>query len=703
MSQVRVLPLFSLALFVAGTAQAQEVDERDALSHLAPISGPVGTLVRLPLSPEVLEHAAADLSDVRVLDEAGDDLPYAVDREEHRTEAAPIDWREPLEVLWASQTRSRTSAAVVSREVYRVTLPPAELGEGVSLELETTLAAFTATAHVTGVGLDVRATVFRVPEMGVERLDVTLPPGVDGPIELTLESEAGALSPRLFVHVRSVPRWVERLERALEVAGSRVEGTTQVIELVRPPGVVPIELSLRTSSPNFAAPVRVSVRSADAGEREIGGGTLYRVSVAGEVAERLGVAVDGEAAGDRIVLRLERGDSPPLEAVEVVAVLRSVALVFENETGTALHFGGARLRAPDYDIGWLVARLSDPGLPRASLGEVRPSPAYRHEPLLGFAMRAGAEIDRSTFHHAARVTIPDAPEGLTRVELSPALALAAAADLSDVRVVSSDGRQWPYVLAGELRDVIVEVPAERAAHPDRPGWSRYTLRLPSEPFAAVSVAIDPDERFFSRAIEVRGTAGDGTVLELERSYAERTGGEGGPVTVALAGHRVEQLTVDVEDGSEAPLTFGSVAATVRVTDLLVTAPSGEYEILCGDALAEAPTYDLARVPDRLLENVAIAVVTAGALAPNERFHEPTFLERSGWQTVALWVVLVLSVLVLLGMTLRMARSEPEPAAASTAEPTAPAEAPRSTEEPAVPPPAPAEASRPEPSGGDDDE
>lgn len=674
MSQVHALPLFTVLSLLAAPAGAQDVDERDALSHRAPISGPAGTLVRLPLPPDVLARSAADLSDVRVLDPEGRDLPYGVDREEHVVEAPPTLRRAPLTVLWASQTRTRSGAATIQREVYRVTLPSAAAGEGVSLELETALPAFTATAHVTGVGIDVQATVFRVPEMGIERLDVLLPTGADGPVELTLESEAGPLSPQLFARVRTVPRTIERLERGLEIVEARVEGPTQVIELARPAGVVPVELVVRTSSINFAAPVRVAVRSADAGEREIGSATLHRLSIAGQVVDALRVPVDGDAPGDRLVLRFDRGDSPPLEGVEVVAVLRSVALLFSNEAGAVLHFGGARLRRPDYDLSWIGDHLHDPELPRASLGEVEESPTYRHEPLLGFAMRAGADVDRATFRHRAAVTIPAAPEGLTRVVLSPELAMAAASDLSDVRVVSADGRQWPYVVAEEEREVTLEVPVDRAAHPERAGWSRYTLRSPFRPIAPYRVVIDPEERFFSRAVEVRGTDGEGEVRELAPAYGEREGSGAEPITVWLGERRVETLVVDVEDGSEAPLTFATVALTLRVRDLLVTAPPGEYEVLCGDALATAPTYDLLRVRPRFLANVALAEATAGALAPNPRYHEPTFLERGGWQTVTLWVVLGLSVLVLLGLTLRIARSEPPApeAAAAAAAPAAPA-------------------------------
>ncbi len=668
----------SLALIalLSTTAHAQDVPVAELTSHHASIRGEDG-LVRLPLPPEVLAIAAPDLSDVRVRRSSGGDLPYVIDREEHLTEAVVSDVRTPLEPTSAVQSRGRGRApgAVTYREVYTVGIPSPPIDSTHSTEtvlvFTTEVADFTATVWITGFGEHVEATVVRIPAMGVELLEVALPPRMTGPIEIALENETGFLSPGLFVQRRVTERRPARLTRPLELVSTRMEGTTQVVVLTRPAGVVPLSLRLDLASTSFAAHTTALVRSADEGARELGSATLYRVPPRAPGlpgTEQLDIPVRDWLAGETIELRIERGDSPPLDGVSVTAELREVALVFENERDTALHFGGARLRLPVYDLGILAVSLRDPLLERASLDPIEETEGYTHEPLLSFAMRAGTAIERARYRSVAAVTLPDAPEGLTRVELSPALLAAARADLSDVRVVSPDGLQWPYVVSPDTRDVEVSATVATEAEPDRVGESRHEIALPHAPLAPTRLSFDPSELFFARSVEIWGQAeGDTAPHLLTSDYVHRDGGVREPIElIPYAGGRLTRLYLVVDDGDEAPLTFAAVTLTVSVSDLLVTAPAGDYEVVAGDELARAPSYDLARVDADVLRNVAIATTAIGEVTANPSFHTPTFIERSGWQSVALWATLIVAVVVLLGLTLRLARSEPEASGGSGA-------------------------------------
>jgi hypothetical protein len=683
MTEARVSLLVLCLLGWTSLASAQDVDEHDLTSHVADIRGGFpggGGLMRLSLPPEVLALTASDLSDVRVVSEYGSDLPYVVDREDHVVRTVAEESRVPIVPTSASQTRTRSVAAVVFREVYEVVVPPREgdIGE-THLELAIDAADFTATVRVSGVGVDVSATVFRLPSMGVERLHVPLPSTAVGPLTVSLESETGFLSPRFVVARRAYEMSPVRLERPLSIVSTRMEGTTQVVELTRPAGLLPMVLRVGTSSTTFASEVVASVRSADAGTVELGRGRVYRIpprAEGGPVAESLEVGVDGSVPGELIELRFSRGDSPALTDLTVTAVLSEVALVFESQFRSTLHFGGARLRRPSFDLSALSASLSDPSLPLGTLEGLRPNPDYQHDPVLGFAMRAGAAVDRSTFSHAAGVTLAEAPEGLTRIELTPAFLAVAGMAMSDVRLLSEDGLQWPYVVARDVRDVVVSVPVTLSEDRSRPGWSRYALRVPFA-MAPTRMAVDPEEAFFSRTFALHGSiegspSGSEPIILLEMR-GERDGEGRAPVELFLSGQRFTELSLLVEDGDEAPLTLTEVTVHLDVHDLLVTAPAGTYELVVGDPLAEAPTYDLSRVSEDVLSNVAIATATLGEVHANPAFHEPTFLERSGWQSLVLWAVLIVSVLVLLVLTLRLARNEPEaPAAQPAAPPPSPA-------------------------------
>jgi hypothetical protein len=89
--------------------------------------------------------------------------------------------------------------------------------------------------------------------------------------------------------------------------------------------------------------------------------------------------------------------------------------------------------------------------------------------------------------------------------------------------------------------------------------------------------------------------------------------------------------------------------------VFLVAPEGSYEVVAGDLDAERPAYDVEQARDLVLVLEA-AAATLGEVETNPAFREPTFFERSGWETVVLTAVLSLVVLVLFALTLRVARA-----------------------------------------------
>ena len=482
-ARVRSLVLAASACGLLGAprnARAQEPPTTEnLLSHRASIEVDGHGYLTLPLSAEVLALATSDLSDVRIVSDRGVLVPYAV------TWADPADADAPpvLESFELTPISARQSQAIVggvriATETYDVLVPIGAWREHAELELETTRVGFTATVRVTDAdGTELaRGTIFSLPSIEAERHTLELPARVAGDVRIEIRSEPatfgvttaapagppGFLTPRLRLHQRSVELHAPTVEQILERLGVRTEDGTQVIELARPPGLVPVALRIETTSPTFASRVRVEAVAGDGTRREVGAGRILRISPADPALGFSDLVVPiraGEVVGDRLVVSFERGDSPPLEGVTVVAVARQPSLVFDRyASGVApvLLFGGARLRAPRYDVAALLSGLG-PGAGTARLGPTLPNPGYRAEPALSFAMRAGAEVDRARFAVEASLTISDAREGLTRVLVSPALAAAARLDGADLRVVGADGRQWPYAHAESTREAWVDI------------------------------------------------------------------------------------------------------------------------------------------------------------------------------------------------------------------------------------------------------
>ncbi|APR77247.1 Hypothetical protein A7982_02594 [Minicystis rosea] len=284
------------------------------------------------------------------------------------------------------------------------------------------------------------------------------------------------------------------------------------------------------------------------------------------------------------------------------------------------------------------------------------APALAGEPL---PQQPAAEIDPTRFTHAAPLTLPASAGGVARVRLGPDVLAAARADLADLRVVDSASRQWPYVLrtSVEREEVALRVDLARER-----GRSRYTLALPVAPAAVETLTIRVDRAFFDRPYRLLGEASSDGSADPSRSMTLASGrlsrAAGGPesIDIAFAPARLVSMILVVDDGDDAPLPLTSARATLPLAELRVVAPAGAYTLLAGDAGVEPPRYEMARLRDRILA----AEAPAGVLGPldyNPR-HQRAAL-GSGAQQVALWAVMGLAVVVLVGLTLRLSRREQE--------------------------------------------
>src|SRR5262249_28120675 len=111
-------------------------------------------------------------------------------------------------------------------------------------------------------------------------------------------------------------------------------------------------------------------------------------------------------------------------------------------------------------------------------------------------------------------------------------------------------------------------------------------------------------------------------------------------------------------GNEAPLRFTNVRGRVRVPEVLITAPAGDYALLLGNPRDERPRYDLEAVRE-VVSTVSSAAVAPGTLRRNPDYSARAGLSlRGGSDTLFFWIVLGLAVVVLGSITLRLARSTP---------------------------------------------
>ncbi len=653
-------------------------------------------LSRLELPPAVISACRGDLSDLRVFDVDGREVPYLVDGGLPAT--ARVEVRQSLvpEILEVAHDRfERPDGGVSTRETYELAAPPEASATGFwDLVVEARPSSFVRRLEVAAKDAGgeltpiAQGSVFRLRDPSREKLRVTLPAFVAERLVVTLEGEDGGyLEPAFrFDSARTLPARARATVR-LEVLSRDVWDRRTRVQVARPRGLVPDALILATSTAAFNRRVEVwdegpgAVAEASRQGRAngtLGTAVLFRVPAAATV-EELEIPLL-RPRGDRLRLVIADGDSPPLEDLAISVVVRRPALIFAlpaGEPAGMLRFGGGRAYRPRYDLAALLPslpatgddaelaeRLYDPAqLGEVRIGQVTANPDFDRAPVLAFAHLAGSEIDGRLFRYRRRLEVEPSAEGLSRLKLTAEDLAVARADLADLRIVDqapgteaeANPRQWAYLLergrASDLRTL------EAAAPETEDGTSSYALALPVTPVNVEQIVLETSAPFFDRAYQLTATR-DGQRITLARGRLARRIGDQRPVEIAFAAHRVDALELRVEDGDDAPLPLDRIRARLPVAELYFAAPAGDYALLLGHPEGRAPRYELARVRDLVLA-VASSQAAAGALEDNPDYRPRGRLAtEQGLQRLALWLVLGTAVVVLALLTLRLARRDP---------------------------------------------
>ncbi len=661
---------------VAASSSSAPPRASSIFPHQAAILEPEAAsgLVRLALPPAVLEGARSDLGDVRIHDASGAEVPYAIVRGDEVLRARRADNSSRVVVPTGAETRWGRLSGV---ETYRIPIAEGPRGGGVlELVVEPDAETFVRDAVVraepaTGEPREVaHASIFRFARGRSERLGIRLPGVEDGAITIALSGDGRPLLPRFSIREvdREVPQ-MATVDVPLAIRATRREGTRSIVTLDRPRGFPILRLVVDSATPSFAR--RVEVRSVPSG-RVVGEGGLVRIG-AEDVVETRSIALPAPTPNDQsedgLELTIDDGDSPPLEALRVTAVLLVPSLVFDAGRARALRWGGHRAVAPRYDLMsqppvTLIERARTP----ASLGPIEDNPSYDERPALEFALRPGALVDLSRYPFRAALDVPPSRDDLYEVAIPPALFAEAEQDLADLRIVDGEGRQWPYVF--DAAPGVDELRAQvRRAVPcaERPGCSRYDVELPARVMEPTLVRFELRPRLLSRVVTVRGRDERGAIEDLGVVNLESRGDEPIHAEASLFAERVVELWLESDDGGETPLDLEEITLSQPRWVIRFVAPVGSLALVVGDFGAEPPSYDMARATE-LLSLLRPEPVVAGSVERNPSFREPGLIDELGVETVVLSVVLGIVVLVLFILTLRIARSPipKDPEGASTA-------------------------------------
>jgi hypothetical protein len=287
------------------------------------------------------------------------------------------------------------------------------------------------------------------------------------------------------------------------------------------------------------------------------------------------------------------------------------------------------------------------------------------------AMTGGARIDRTAFSHQRRIPLGSTGVATLRLDL-PALAHSR---LADIRLVTGDGFQVPYVLEADdepLRVplaplVAVDAPDVAARLSQRQGRSRsvYEVVFPVAGVPPCDLVLDTNARVFEREVSLlvrngrRGgrTAGDWETAAWASWRHADPDTPAAPLVLPLPhlpapGSATGRLVVDEGDNQALPIGAPTIVLRTYRLRFMRESPA-EMWLVYGKAGLTAPRYDLALLDARLRTSDA-RVVTA------EDERPAAGLEAGGGSRAVFWGVLIAAVLALLAVVARLLVTQPGP-------------------------------------------
>lgn len=600
---------------------------------------------RLDVDVALLSRATTDLHDLRIVDAGQREVGYLL------VEPAGGDARWLGGHILPVASTKKTSG-------FELDLGRAEKVD--RLRFEGIAAPFLKRARVEGSGdrahwtLLADATVFDLPDDRLQLLEVPFGADTYRYLRVTWDdassariTQIGGVSARVYgsgAPPEPLRTAVPFRKRASEPGKSRYR-----IDLPGP-RLALSAIELRVANGNVFRNATITEPRLGNGEvlpSTLGTETVRRAERWGAVAEEMAIPIE-RPTGRQLDLIVDDGNNPPLALIEIVARFAPQPWIyFEAPTAAALTatYGDPRLKAPPrYDIEASRRYLEKAQPARATWAKVE-EPAKVAAPETDTAASLqGAAVDRSSFRVVR--PIPNAKPGLT-VLLMDADALARSRDLADVRIVSEDNRQIPYVV--EKRDEPLVLPLTLQPVEGKRGTSVYRMVLPYPTLPhGTRIVLRTSARVFERQIDLRAAA-DERRGRLAAPAASATWRSAEPELVPpamtfdppLSGNDALELVVHEGDNATLPITTAELL--LPSIGLRFHHPGTPLSLVYGSSQLAAPRYDLALLAPQLFAQPAQDLMLA-PIGPARDDREGVGARKFFWIAIGIVAVVLLALL-----------------------------------------------------------
>ncbi len=430
-------------------------------------------LVRVDLPPETLDAARPALEDLRIVDGAGNEVPYVI----QQLVPSPDSTHRPAEFNTAIENGMTT-----------VTLRTGTTAILNGITLETPAEEFIKAVRIEGSHdgktwqeLAIGLPIFR-QRSGAEKLHVSFDEGTWEFLRLTIADDR--TQPIPFTGAQLHAAGIAAPSSPLDVTiKSRDEspGVTRLALDLGAANLLVSSLHIDTSEPLFTRAVTVAVQEVtDAGVREqpLAQAVIYRINIEGENESTLDIPLEQTIHSRELLLLIRNEDSPPLKINGVRAGYHESRLVFfAKEPGHyTLLTGNTVCAAPRYDLPGLGADLNDAAAAELAPGPLVENSGYKTPEALAALTLGGVNIDLAgwKFQKLVQLTQP----GAQQLELDPEILSHSSSDHQGLRIVR-DGQQLPFLL--DTPSISRSIPVSATAttpDPKTPSLSRWSLKLP---------------------------------------------------------------------------------------------------------------------------------------------------------------------------------------------------------------------------------
>ena len=612
-------------------------------------------LVKMSLPVETLDAARPSLEDLRLYDQAGNEVPYLIERPAQVAKAAQAV--KALQVSLNANTTVITIETGLEQPLDGVTVETPAMNFIKAVRVESSEDGNRWQTLAQG------QPIFRQPD-GASHLQISLPPTSSKWLRLTVDD--GRSPPVPFTGALVHPAMDK------PPPGELIPAT--VTERDENPGETRLELNLgaanlsvasvqlETTEPLFMRQVIVAfpkVSEDTIREETIGQGTVYRIAVEGQnPSQNLSVPLDSLVSSRELFLLIKNGSSPPLPISAVHVERRPVHLVFLARQPGAYHLltGNAHCDAPRYDLAALGMNLKDLAVSPIKISPPTDNPDFRAAEVLPGLEVTGAALDVSDWKFRKPVKISK-DGGAQQIEPDLEVLAHARPGFEDLRVLDGSN-QVPYIIQRTSISRALTPSVTPTKDAKDPKLSRWIIKLPQSGLPIARLTCVSPTPLFERSLSLYEELTD----ERGDKYRRVLGGatwtqtperQSKEFTLTLDGTlQSDTLFLETDNGDNPPIELEKFTAFYPATRILFKAkPKDELFLYYGNPQVAPPSYDLSLVAEQLLT----AEKNVASLFAEEQLKEPSWYKNQmpSQGGVLLWGILALVVVVLVFIISRL--------------------------------------------------